>query len=265
MTTQLFSVCHYRRLRGGKMAAWVLLGAMMSLSSGARGQEGRASADPSDHVSAASVDPHPSASIVTSTAPANSVSVFNLSGSGINTNQAFNPNPGTAAQPIFPHPFESDPGGSYPQDLLDGYRSCALRSLWDCGLAFTGGNANWGGQACGVRQATIDFGRSVQVSAVKITHHDDEHVPKIYQIQIWTGSGWTTVVNQQNNTIGRCTRPPGYDPASNWVCMITDEFPPAATSKVRYTFNNCPNANQNILGNSITHGWLYEFEAYRLP
>jgi len=192
-----------------------------------------------------------------STAPANGT-VINLSGSGINTNHAFNPNPGTAARPIFPHPFESDTGwggGSYPQDLLDGYRSCGLRSLWDCGLMFTGGNANWGGQACGVRQATIDFGTPVLVSAVKISHHGDDHVPKIYQIQVWTGSAWSTVVSQTNNTVGRCIRPPGYDPATNWVCMITDEFPPVATSKVRYTFNNCPDANQKHPGD-LNHARL---------
>lgn len=189
---------------------------------------------------------------------------------GANANLAFNLNPGTPSSPNFPHPFESDQGwggGAQPQQLVDGFRGCNDPTGWACGLAFTGGSANWGGQACGVRQATIDLGSApAQVSAVRITHHGTEHIPAIYQIQTLNGSAWVTQVSITNNTGGRCISAPSYDPAAaGWTCTITDEFPPVQTTKVRYTFNNCPGANTNITGAPITHGWLYEFEAYRLP
>ena len=140
---------------------------------------------------------------------------------GVNANLAFNRNPGDPASPIFPHPFESDQGwggGARPQQIIDGYRGCDDPSGWACGLAFTGGNANWGGQACGVRQATVDLGsRPAQVSSVRITHHGDEHVPMIYQIQTWNGSTWNTVVSTTTNSQGRCTRVPTITPPGDNV------------------------------------------------
>lgn len=187
---------------------------------------------------------------------------------GVNKNAAFNLNPGTPAAPRAPHPFESDQGwggGAKPTQLIDGYRGCTDPSGWACGLAFTGGDSNWGGQPCGVRQATINLGTVQQVSAVKITHHSDLHTPVIYQIQTYNGTGWDTQVSITNNSQSRCVRAPYYDPASTWTCTLTDEFPPVKTSKVRYTFNNCPSENRNILGGAVVHGWLWEFEAYRLP
>jgi len=191
------------------------------------------------------------------------------SAGGYNANLAFNLNPGSPTNPLVPHPWESDHGwggGAQPQEIIDGYRGCNGYQGWACGLAFTGGNANWGGEQCGVRQATITVSKTpVMVSGVKITHHGDEHVPVIYQIQTFDGANWVTQVSVTNNTKDRCLRPPNYDPQSGWTCMVTDEFQPVKTTKVRYTFNNCPGQNYNILGNSITHGWLYEFEVYRLP
>ena len=184
---------------------------------------------------------------------------------GINQNYAYNPNPGTPAAPAFPHPFGSDPGwgtGAQPQQVVDGYRFCNSNPWFACGLAFTGGNNNWGGQACGVRQATIDFGVSRQISAVRITHHGDLQTPVKYQIQTFTGNKWVTQVSQTNNSKGRCARPLGYDPNYAGACTITDEFRPVQATKVRYIFNNCPNANSSIVpGQSLTHGWIYEFEA----
>ena len=156
-------------------------------------------------------------------------------------------------------------GGARPQQLIDGFRGCNDPSGWACGLAFTGGDSNWGGQPCGIRQATIDLGKSQQVSAVKITHHSDLHTPVIYQIQTYNGAGWDTQVSITNNSQGRCVRAPSYDPASTWTCVLTDEFAPFNTSKVRYTFNNCPSENRNVLGSAVVHGWLWEFEVYRLP
>jgi hypothetical protein len=187
---------------------------------------------------------------------------------GVNKNAAFNPNPGTPQAPRAPHPFESDQGwggGARPEQLVDGFRGCNDPSGWACGLAFTGGDSNWGGQQCGVRQATMHLATAQQVSAVRITHHSDEHVPVIYQVQTFNGSGWDTQVSITNNSQGRCVRAPSYDPASTWTCTLTDEFPPVKTTKVRYTFNNCPDQNRNIQGNAVVHGWLWEFEVYRLP
>jgi hypothetical protein len=193
-----------------------------------------------------------------------------LAADGVNSNYAFNLQPGTPAAPVSPHPFFSDPGwggGAQPAEIVDGYRSCDGSLGWNCGLAFTGGDSNWGGQACGVRQATIDFyPYSRQISAVKITHHGDPHVPKSYQIQTLTNGVWTTQISQTSNNQARCARPPGYDPALSWTCTITDEFPPVQANRVRYVFNNCPAANTSIVpGVPVKHGWIYEFEAYRLP
>jgi hypothetical protein len=112
---------------------------------------------------------------------------------GTNSNFAFNPAPGIPAAPVFPHPFASSPGwggGAKPHQIVDGYRGCNSPNIWDCGLAFTGGDGNWGGQACGVRQATISLGEPRQISAVTITHHGDRHVPKAYQIQTFNGFQW---------------------------------------------------------------------------
>ena len=120
-----------------------------------------------------------------------------LAADGTNQNYAYNPNPGTVATPIAPHPFESDHGwgtGMQPQQIVDGYRYCNANPWFACGLAFTGGNNNWGGEACGVRQATIDFGGIRQISAVRITHHGDLQVPQIYQIQTFNGTQWVTQV-----------------------------------------------------------------------
>lgn len=190
---------------------------------------------------------------------------------GSNPNYAFNPQPGANVAPIFPHPFASDPGwggGNKPKQIVDGYRGCNSPAIWDCGLAFTGGNNNWGGQSCGVRQATIEFGAPRQVSAVTLTHHGDQNVPQKYQIQTFNGAQWVTQVNVVNNTMARCARPqsPAPNYAHSWTCAITDEFPPVVATKVRITYNNCPEANKSIVpGVSLKHGWIYEFEAYRLP
>jgi hypothetical protein len=69
---------------------------------------------------------------------------------GWNINWAFNLNPGTPDSPIAPHPYESDHGwggGAQPQEIIDGFRGCNGPGGWACGLAFTGGDSNWGGEA----------------------------------------------------------------------------------------------------------------------
>jgi hypothetical protein len=188
---------------------------------------------------------------------------------GSKHNHAFNLTPGNAAAPIAPHPFGSDAGwggGAQPWQIVDGYRGCNGSLGWNCGLAFTGGDNNWGGRACGVRQATIDLGKFQQISAARITHHGDRQVPQRYQIQTFNGFAWVVQVNRTTNSQSRCERPPSFDPAAIATCTITDEFFPVKTNKVRFTFNNCPAANTSIVpGVPVTHGWLYEFEALRLP
>jgi hypothetical protein len=182
-------------------------------------------------------------------------------------NWAYNPRPGTPSAPIAPHAFSSDlgwGGGAKPAQLVDGFRGCNDPSGWACGLAFSGGNSNWNGQPCGVRQATVDLGASRPVSAVRVTHHGDEHVPRSYEIQTWNGSGWLTQVSVVNTTVARCGRP-GNDPTNAWTCTLTDEFFPTETSRVRITFDNCAASNGNILGNPLTHGWIYELEVFNLP
>ena len=47
-------------------------------------------------------------------------------------------------------------------------RSLRTSNEWAHGLAFTGGNRNWGGQPCGVRQVTITFGSSKAFDRVLI-------------------------------------------------------------------------------------------------
>src|SRR5262249_50030256 len=77
----------------------------------------------------------------------------------------------------FPSPLASDTGwggGSDPWQMVDGL---SVYSSWPGGLAFTGGNGNWGGQPCGSRQATIDFGASRTFHKVVVWTHGDEHVP----------------------------------------------------------------------------------------
>jgi hypothetical protein len=193
-----------------------------------------------------------------------------LAADGSNHNYAYNPQPGTPTSP-FPHPFASDlgwGGGAKPGQIIDGFRGCNSTATWDCGLAFTGGNNNWGGKACGVRQATIDFGTPRQVSALTVTHHGDEQVPQKYQIQTYNGSLWVTQLDIVNNNLARCARPqaPKLGHGPTWTCAITDEFFPVTTSKVRITYNNCPSANTSIVpGVTLKHGWIYEMEAYRLP
>ncbi len=180
-------------------------------------------------------------------------------------NWAVNMKPGTSSLPQAPHPFESDKGwggGAKPHQLIDGYRGCDDKSGYACGLAFTGGEYNWGGEQCGIRQATITLPKYSRVRAVKITHHGDNDVPKIYEIQAWKGGQWTTVVAESNNSLARCIRPSG----GRVNCMIVDEFPKVWTKKVRYKFNNCPENNESIVpGKEVEHGWLYEFEVYNLP
>jgi hypothetical protein len=185
---------------------------------------------------------------------------------GVNANLAFNLNPGTPQNPNPPHPWESDRGwggGTRIQDIVDGYRGCNQSGGWMCGLAFTGGWGNYGNEPCGVRQATINLGQIQMVSSTKITWHGEGDTPQIYKIQTWDGGQWVTQVSINDNSSYRCVRVPSHHP--NDQCMVTDEFPPVNTNKVRVTFNNCPDQNRGINGQYMPHGWIWEFEAYRLP
>lgn len=151
-----------------------------------------------------------------------------------------------------PSPVESDPGwggGSFPWQMIDGVRSPAD---WRHGLAFTGGRGSWAGEACGPRQATIDFGSAQSFNRVVIWHHGDEHIPAEAAVSYWDGSAWSAL--SPTRVAGAVRDTTGY-------IGISDEysFPAVEGSKVRYSFDNC---GLNTSGVQNEHGWIYEFEVY---
>lgn len=153
----------------------------------------------------------------------------------------------------FPHPTESDRGwggGSSQWEIVDGIRSY---SEWYHGLAFTGGTSGWAGEACGRRQATINFGEPKTFNRVLVWHHGSEHIPNTYKIQYWDGVNWLDLFS---TTDGHSfLKYPSTTPQNWWEAWATPTeniFPPVTSSKIRMTLHNC----------DITHGWLYEIEVY---
>ena len=147
-----------------------------------------------------------------------------------------------------PSPLESDSGwggGSYPWQIVDGNRT--YPGEWARGLAFTGGTSGYV-EACGERQATIDFGEPRTFNRVVVWHHGLEHVPNTYKIQYWNDANpsWVDVFSTTN----------GHSylkyPTENWSTPTENTFDAVTSSKVRFALNNC----------DITHGWIYEFEVY---
>jgi parallel beta-helix repeat protein len=153
-----------------------------------------------------------------------------------------------------PDPLESDAGwggGTRPWDLVDGKRMYA--GEWARGLAFTGGTASYGGQSCGWRQATINFGAPRTFNRVAVWHHGLDQVPNTYKIQTWNGATWVDAFSTTNGH--DYLKFPVSSPVEWWESWSTpteNTFDPVTSSKVRFTFNNC----------DITHGWLYEIEVY---
>ncbi|HDH97834.1 MAG TPA: hypothetical protein ENF70_01700 [Deltaproteobacteria bacterium] len=154
----------------------------------------------------------------------------------------------------YPSPLESDSGwgdGSYPWQISDGMRT--YPGEWAHGLAFTGGTSSWAGEACGWRQATIDFGEPKTFNRVVVWHHGLEHVPNTYKIQYWNGTNWVDVFSTMNGH--SYLKYPADSPTNWWESWSTpteNTFEAVTSSKVRFALNNC----------DIEHGWIYEIEVY---
>src|SRR5947209_9218940 len=148
-------------------------------------------------------------------------------------------------------------GGSYPGDMVDGFTYYS--DTWAHGLAFTGGPLGYGGESCGWRQATLDFGAMKTFNRVLVWHHGADHIPTTYQLDYWDGAAWQPAGGSSSVRWDLEVPPAGV---FGWGAIPTEHlFPDATGSKVRFSLNNC----------NITHGWIYEFEVfgtgvdYRLP
>lgn len=144
-------------------------------------------------------------------------------------------------------PTESDRGwggGSYPWDIVDGTR--VYGDTWAHGLAFCGGAHGYCGQACGMRQATINFGTMQRFNHVLVWHHGDDHIPPVWMVEYWDGAQWHDVGGTSSIRWDmRAT--------NRWSAVPTENiFPEVEGSKVRFRFDNC----------YVTHGWIYEFEVF---
>ena len=147
----------------------------------------------------------------------------------------------------FPSPLESDPGwggGTNTWDIVDGRNT--YDDTWAHGLAFTGGPHGYGGQPCGERQATIDFGGTRTFDRAVIWHHREQDVPTIYQIEYFDGTAWSST-GASETLLGPVSTPGGWGSIG-----IAYTFPAVTGSKIRLRLDNC----------NITHGWLYEFEVF---
>jgi hypothetical protein len=150
----------------------------------------------------------------------------------------------------FPSPLESDAGwggGAQPFEILDGHTS--YLDTWAHGLAFTGGNGSYSGEACGPRQATVDFGAPKTFNRVLAWHHGMEHVPNSYHVEVFDGTSW---VNAGGTSSLRADL--ADYPAAGWGSIPTESvFPAVTASKVRFVIDtNC----------DITHGWLYSLQTF---
>jgi len=159
-----------------------------------------------------------------------------------------------AAMSGFPSPLESDPGwggGTRQWQIADGIRT--YQSEWARGLAFTGGQKSWAEQACGWRQATIDFGVTKNFNRVVLWHHGRENVPNACKVQYWNGQMWMDAFSSS-----KCKDYLKYNTAQpkdwwdSWSTPMEIVFSQISATKVRFAFSNC----------DIEHGWLYEFEVY---
>lgn len=138
-------------------------------------------------------------------------------------------------------------GGSQPQEILMGHTS--YTDTWAHGLAFTGGALAYGGETCGTREATVDFGQPQTFDRVVAWHHGSEHVPSSYHVEYWDGSAWV-------NAGGVGTHHPELAdyPSNGWGSEPTENiFPSVTATKVRFVIDsNC----------DITHGWLYALQVF---
>jgi len=152
----------------------------------------------------------------------------------------------------FPSPVLSDRGWGGGQDkwsIVDGKQSY---NHWANGLAFTGGVRSWDGEKGGIRQATIDFGTSIQFSDLVLWWHGDNNAPQNISLSYWNvaSSQWVAI-NDSSRTYGA-----NYQPGEVSGSATSDQylFSPVTGSKVRISFDNLGKA---INGNPMDHGWLY--------
>jgi|GEM_PF-4198776 hypothetical protein len=156
------------------------------------------------------------------------------------------------------NPTESDPGwggGTNAWDMVDGIK--AYGNEWAHGLAFTGGSLPYI-EACGVRQATLNFGRMKVFNRVLIWHHGIDHIPAIYNLQYWNGRAWITIHGARTVRYD-LTTPDSQGAASTPTENI---FHMVVGSKVRFQFDNC-GYSVVVPQQRIVHGWIYEFEVFK--
>jgi hypothetical protein len=174
--------------------------------------------------------------------------------------EVFLPEPSMAFNPRgagMPSPLSSNRGwggGSYPWEIVDGQRT--YTNTWAHGLAFTGGDRNWGGEPAGPRQATIEFGRDLTFGKVILWHHGHDHTPALNalsQLAYWNGTSWTNIAHTRR--FGRMEAGGQGATSDEYV------FAPVRSSRVRWSFDNRDNS---ISGRQNVHGWLYEFEVFAI-
>lgn len=153
-----------------------------------------------------------------------------------------------------PSPLASDRGwggGSRPWELVDGRTSY---EHWAHGLAFTGGDSSWAGEAAGPRQATIDFGEPRTFDRVVVWHHGDAHTPAQATLEVFANDRWSPISFARKPKSGHAA---GQESGDADADVYT--FAPVTASRVRYGFDN---RGPSLTGPQNIHGWLYEIEVF---
>src|SRR2546425_3484244 len=158
----------------------------------------------------------------------------------------------------YPSPLASDNGwggGVDKWSIVDGKRQY---DNWANGLAVTGGHATSAGgppyiEPAGVRQVTIDFGKSSTFDTVMIWHHGVEYTAQAPWLDYWDGSAWKRIALSSH------AYPAGYGEGtgSGYSHAELFTFAPVTGTKVRYSMDN---SQLNDLCTYNIHGWIYEFE-----
>jgi hypothetical protein len=151
----------------------------------------------------------------------------------------------------FPSPAGSSPGwggGNQPWEILTG--QTYYTDTWAHGLAFTGGATGYGGEACGMRQATVDFGNTnpKTFNRVFTFHHGTSHIPNQYHIEYCSNGVW---VKAGDTSSLRADLAPAAD---GWSSEPTESrFPAVTASRMRFVIDtNC----------DIEHGWIYSLQVF---
>lgn len=159
----------------------------------------------------------------------------------------------------YPSPLGSDHGwggGTNQWEIVDGIEG--YTDTWAHGLAFTGGHQSAAGgppwiDLCGIRQATIDFGKLVTFNTVRIWHHGVEYTAQSPWLDYWDGTAWVRIAPTTH------VYPAGHVDGAGYADAELFGFAAVTGSKVRYSMDNC---GFNVLGTYNIHGWINEFEVY---